>query len=153
MALGATAATERVFEAFLSEDRRRTLFHGHSFTANPLACAAALASLDLLQEAACAERIRRIGTQHAAFAKKIKAYDIVRDVRILGTVIAFGISQGEDGYINPAGLDLTQKAMEEGIYLRPLGNTVYILPPYCITEEELEKIYDFLEGYIKKARS
>jgi len=153
MALGATAATERVFEAFLSDDRRKTLFHGHSFTANPLACAAALASLDLLLEAPCAEHIRRIGTQHAAFAEKMKAYDIVRDVRILGTVVAFGISQGEDGYINPAGLDLTQKAMEEGIYLRPLGNTVYILPPYCTTEEELEKIYDFLEGYIKKARS
>jgi adenosylmethionine-8-amino-7-oxononanoate aminotransferase len=153
MALGVTAATERVFEAFLSDDRRKTLFHGHSFTANPLACAAALASLDLLLETACAERIRSINTQHAAFAEKLKDYDIVRDLRILGTVVAFELSQGEDGYINPAGLDLTRKAMEEGIYLRPLGNTVYILPPYCITEDELEKIYDFLENYIKKARS
>ncbi|MDO6431285.1 adenosylmethionine--8-amino-7-oxononanoate transaminase [Flavitalea sp. BT771] len=152
MALGATAATERVFEAFLSDDRRKSLFHGHSFTANPLACAAALASLDLLLETACAERIRGINTQHAAFAEKIKAYDVVRDVRTLGTVVAFELSQGEDGYINPAGLDLTQKAMEEGIYLRPLGNTVYILPPYCTTKEELDKIYDFLEKYIKKAR-
>jgi len=152
MALGATAATEKVFEAFLSDDRRKTLFHGHSFTANPLACAAALASLDLLLATACTDRIRSINMQHAAFAEKIKAYDIVRDVRILGTVVAFELSKGEDGYINPAGLDLTQQAMEEGIYLRPLGNTVYILPPYCITSDELEKVYDLLERYIKKNR-
>ena len=76
----------------------------------------------------------------------------------MGTVIAFGISRGEDGYINPAGLDLTQAALVEGIYLRPLGNTVYIMPPYCITPEELENIYYFLETYIganttKRARS
>jgi adenosylmethionine-8-amino-7-oxononanoate aminotransferase len=151
MALGVTAATERIFDAFLSDDRTKTLFHGHSFTANPLACTAGLASLDILLEKDCSRRILDINIQHKAFAEKIKAYDIVRDVRILGTIIAFEISQGEDGYINPAGLDLTQKALKEGIYLRPLGNTVYIMPPYCTTKEELEKIYSFLEKYIAAA--
>ena len=148
MALGVTAATERVFEAFLSDDRRKTLFHGHSFTANPLACAAALASLDLLLTDTCSHQRAAIHRQHMSFAKEITTYPTVRNIRVLGTVIAFEIAAGEDGYINPAGLDLTQKALEKGIYLRPLGNTVYIMPPFCITEEELEKIYGFLKPYI-----
>jgi len=150
MALGVTAATEQVFEAFLSDDRRKTLFHGHSFTANPLACTAALASLDLLQLPDCMQRVRDIHSRHKSFAEKISAYDTVRDVRILGTVIAFEIRAGEDGYINAIGPEITQMALEQGIYLRPLGNTVYIMPPYCITTEELERIYNFLEEYIAK---
>jgi len=149
MAMGVTAATEKVFDAFLSDDRRKTLFHGHSFTANPLACTAALASLDLLLEEDLGRRLRRINEQHAFFAGKLKQYPIVRNVRILGTVIAFEISIGDDGYINPAGLDLTQRALEKGIYLRPLGNTVYIMPPYCITEKEMDQVYTFLVQYIE----
>lgn len=147
--MGVTAATEKIFGAFLSDDRTKTLFHGHSFTANPLACTAALASLDLLQEKDCDRRLRRINEQHSAFADKLKQYPIVRNVRILGTVIAFEINIGNDGYINPAGLDLTQKALEKGIYLRPLGNTVYIMPPYCITEKEMDQVYSFLVQYIE----
>jgi len=149
IAMGVTAATEKVFDAFLSDDRRKTLFHGHSFTANPLACTAALASLDLLLEEDCDRRLRRINEQHSVFSEKLKQYPIVRNVRILGTVIAFEISIGDDGYINPAGLDLTQKALEKGIYLRPLGNTVYIMPPYCITEKEMDQVYTFLVQYIE----
>ena len=149
LAMGVTAATEKVFDAFLSDDRRKTLFHGHSFTANPLACTAALASLDLLQEEGSESRLRRINEQHTAFAGKLKQYPIVRNVRILGTVIAFEISIGDDGYINPAGLDLTQRALEKGVYLRPLGNTVYIMPPYCITEKEMDQVYTFLVQYIE----
>jgi adenosylmethionine-8-amino-7-oxononanoate aminotransferase len=149
LAMGVTAATEKIFGAFLSDDRTKTLFHGHSFTANPLACTAALASLDLLQEKDCDRRLRRINEQHSAFADKLKQYPIVRNVRILGTVIAFEINIGNDGYINPAGLDLTQKALEKGIYLRPLGNTVYIMPPYCITEKEMDQVYSFLVQYIE----
>lgn len=148
MALGVTASTEEVFEAFLSDDKRKTLFHGHSFTANPLACTAALASLDLLLDPDCTSRIQDIHARHNAFAKKLGAYDIIRNVRILGTVIAFEISLGEDGYINTIGAEITREALEQGIYLRPLGNTVYIMPPYCITAGELERIYGFLERYI-----
>lgn len=149
MAMGVTAATEKVFDAFLSDDRRKTLFHGHSFTANPVACTAALASLDLLLKEDCDKRLRRIHEQHSVFADRLRQYSIVRNVRILGTVIAFEISIGDDGYINPAGLDLTQKALENGIYLRPLGNTVYIMPPYCITEKEMDQVYAFLVQYIE----
>jgi adenosylmethionine-8-amino-7-oxononanoate aminotransferase len=144
MALGVTAATERIFEAFLSDDRRKTLFHGHSFTANPLACTAALASLDLLQQGDCLARIARINRRHQDFLQSIRDYPIVRQPRVLGTVLAFELNAGQDGYINAIGPTITRDALDAGIYLRPLGNTVYIMPPYCTTEKEMDQVYEFL---------
>jgi adenosylmethionine-8-amino-7-oxononanoate aminotransferase len=144
MALGVTATTAPVFEAFLSDDKRKTLFHGHSFTANPLACSAALASLDLLLAEDCLRRIHHIARRHEAFLETLRAYPIVRNARSLGTVVAFELNDGRDEYINAIGPRLTQEALANGIYLRPLGNTVYFMPPYCITEKEMDQVYDFL---------
>jgi adenosylmethionine-8-amino-7-oxononanoate aminotransferase len=149
MALGVTAATEEIFNAFLSDDKKKTLFHGHSFTANPIACAASLASLDLLLDPSCLENIQNLNTSHQTFAKRIEHFPIIKNLRIIGTVIAFEIVSGADGYINAISADLTRKAMEKGIYLRPLGNTVYFMPPYCITEKEKDQVYDFLVQYIE----
>jgi adenosylmethionine---8-amino-7-oxononanoate aminotransferase len=144
MAMGITAATEKIFDAFLSDDRQKTFFHGHSFTANPLACSAALASLDLLEKQECMEAIHLIGEKHRVFAGKIKNHPLVKQVRNLGTVIAFGINSGKDSYLNNIGTSITEQALNEGIYLRPLGNTIYLMPPYCISEAQLDKIYTFL---------
>jgi adenosylmethionine-8-amino-7-oxononanoate aminotransferase len=144
MALGVTATTTPVFEAFLSDDKRKTLFHGHSFTANPLACATALASLDLLLREDCLQRIARIGQRHQEFLETLRSYPIVRHARMLGTVLAFELNTGDDGYINAIGPRLTRESLDTGIYLRPLGNTVYFMPPYCITEKEMDQVYDFL---------
>jgi adenosylmethionine-8-amino-7-oxononanoate aminotransferase len=144
MALGVTAATEPIFDAFLSDDRRKTLFHGHSFTANPLACTAALASLDLLLEPDCMNNIRRITESHSAFLKTIRPYPIVKNARSLGTVLAFELNTGRDEYMNAIGPAITREALDAGIYLRPLGNTVYLMPPYCVTEKEMDQVYDFL---------
>jgi adenosylmethionine-8-amino-7-oxononanoate aminotransferase len=144
MALGVTAVTERLFEAFLSDDKRKTLFHGHSFTANPIACAASLASLDLLLEESCLQRIRHITHRHEAFLEILALYSIVRDARAIGTVLAFELNAGPDGYINSISPAITKKALARGIYLRPLGNTVYMMPPYCITEKEMDQVYEFL---------
>ena len=144
MALGVTASTERVFDAFLSDDKRKTLFHGHSFTANPLACSAALASLDLLLQPDCQERIAHIARRHTDFLETIRPYPIVRDARALGTVLAFELNTGDDGYTNSIGQQITAAALGAGIYLRPLGNTVYFMPPYCITQKEMDQVYDFL---------
>ena len=152
MALGVTAATERIFEAFLSDDKRKTLFHGHSFTANPLACTAALASLDLLLQEDCQTQMRAIPGQHLSFAEKIKNHPLVKNIRVLGTIIAFEIESGKDGYINTTMDDISRGSLQNGIYLRPLGNTVYILPPYCITAQELQQVYDFLEEFLKKKK-
>ncbi len=146
MALGVTAASAAIFEGFLSDAREKTLFHGHSFTANPLACTAALASLDLFEKPACLSAIQRISTRHQHFFSKIENRVRVKNLRILGTLLAFEISSGEDGYLNSVGAAITRQAMHAGIYLRPLGNTLYVLPPYCITDTELDKIYTFIDN-------
>lgn len=146
MALGVTACTHHIYEAFLEEDKRKTFFHGHSFTANPLACATALASLDLLEETSCRNNIDRIGQQHQAFATSL-AKDFpatTKNIRCLGTLFAFEIVQGQDEYLNSISREITEKALARGVYLRPLGNTVYLMPPYCFTEEELNKVYDVI---------
>jgi adenosylmethionine-8-amino-7-oxononanoate aminotransferase len=153
MALGATAATERVFAAFLSDDRKRTLFHGHSFTANPIACSAALASLDLLQREDCLPRIQNISHRHLEFMKRIREFPVVRNVRSLGTIMAFELNTGKDEYINSIGANLTREALLNGLYLRPLGNTVYLMPPYCITEKEMDQVYTFLVHYLESFQS
>ena len=149
MALGVTAATEKIFAAFLSDDRRRTFFHGHSFTANPLACAAALASLDLLEREDCLSRIQNISRRHIEFGERIQKLPVVKNLRSLGTVLAFEINTGRDEYINSIGTALTQEALQNGLYLRPLGNTVYLMPPYCITEKEMDQVYTFLVRYLE----
>jgi len=149
MALGVTAATENIFRAFLSDDKRKTLFHGHSFTANPLACSAALASLDLLLEDDCLIRIGSIARRHIGFRNRLQSYPIVRNARSLGTVLAFELMTGKDEYMNAIGAAITSSSLEKGIYLRPLGNTVYLMPPYCITEKEMDQVYDFLVQYIE----
>jgi adenosylmethionine-8-amino-7-oxononanoate aminotransferase len=148
MALGVTATTEKIFRAFLSDDRLKTLFHGHSFTANPIACSAALASLDLLQREDCLPRIRNISRRHTAFGATLEGHPAVRNLRILGTILAFEINTGRDGYINSIGTSLTKAALQNGIYLRPLGNTVYLMPPYCITEKEMDQVYTFLVHFL-----
>jgi adenosylmethionine-8-amino-7-oxononanoate aminotransferase len=144
MAMGITAASQRIFDAFLSDDRQKKFFHGHSFTANPIACSAALASLDLLEKQECRDAIQRISENHLAFAESIKDHPRVKQLRNLGTVIAFEIHAGQDGYLNKLGSGITRQALQKGIYLRPLGNTVYIMPPYCISEAQSGKVYEFL---------
>jgi len=147
MALGITACKQKIFDAFLSDDSSRTFFHGHSYTANPLACSAGLASLDLLEDQKCRNQINAIREQHEKFLKnklQDNKQNLFRNMRILGTILAFEINAGKDEYINQAGAAIMQKALSQGIYLRPLGNTVYVMPPYCITPAQLEKIYEFL---------
>ena len=147
MPLGVTACSQDVFDAFLSDDRAKTFFHGHSFTANPLACTAGLASLDLLLEQTCLNRINEIQHQHEQFVQKELSKvsgDYFLNIRILGTVLAFELNMGKNDYTNLVGSEIMKLALEVGIYLRPLGNTVYLMPPYCISKEQLKKIYRFI---------
>jgi adenosylmethionine---8-amino-7-oxononanoate aminotransferase len=147
MALGATTATKPVFDAFLSADRTKTFFHGHSFTANPLACAAALASLDLLEDKDCENRRIAIHTQHLDFIKNDLPEinkNAFLNIRVMGTILAFEINTGRHEYTNQAGAEIMQHALSKGIYLRPLGNTVYLMPPYCISRDQLREVYQFL---------
>lgn len=146
MALGITTCTQHLYDAFLSDDRLKTLFHGHSFTANPVACAAALASMDLFMEPATMENIQRIEQSHGEFLQKIKSHPRVKTVRQTGTIIALEWETGNDtSYFSSLRDVLYQYFLDAGIILRPLGNIVYILPPYCITRDELNYIYDKIQ--------
>lgn len=146
MALGLTTCTQQIYDAFLSDDRLKTLFHGHSFTANPVAIAAALASLDLFSDPSTAENIQRIENAHRQFALKIKDHPKVKTIRQTGTILAMEWQTGTDtSYFNALRDNLYRYFLDAGIILRPLGNIIYILPPYCITDVELAYVYSKIE--------
>jgi len=154
MALGVTACTDKIYSAFVTDNKLHTFFHGHSFTANPLACTAALASLDLLEKENCLENIQWICEQQAGFIDSLRNNEElypkkIHNPRQIGTIAAFEISSGEDEYLNNISGTITRKCMDQGVYLRPLGNTVYIMPPYCITQNELEKVYTVLLSVLR----
>ena len=145
MALGVTACTDAIYQAYLQDDQLKTFFHGHSFTANPLACTAALASLDLLLQPECMQQIQRIAESNRLFAKSLASFKQIKQIRTLGTLLAFEINQGKDEYLNNIGQFITGRSMDLGVFMRPLGNTVYIMPPYCITPSELHTVYSTIE--------
>ncbi len=146
--LGATAATEQIYEAFLSDDRTKTFFHGHSYTANPLACAVGIASLNLLRETAALERIGRLERQMWAALEYLQDSPRVGDVRVIGGVGAIEL-HGEGGYLDELGPRLSAEFLKRGLLLRPLGNVVYFMPPYVISDEEagwaLEQIVEVIK--------
>lgn len=147
MALGLTTCSQQIFDAFLSDDRLKTLFHGHSYTANPVACSAGLASLDLFLDPATQLNIDRIAEAHLQFAQKIKNHPKIRTTRQTGTILAMEWETGLDtSYFNSLRDRLYQYFLDAGIILRPLGNILYILPPYCITEDQLSYIYSKIES-------
>jgi len=159
IALGVTACTEKIYNAFVSDDKLKTFFHGHSFTANPLACTAALASLDLLQKTSCDQQRELISKMNSRFLAQLTTHFLptgqagsllTKNHRQLGTILAFEIDNGKDGYLNTISSQITQIALSKGVYLRPLGNTLYIMPPYCISEEQLQKVYDVVEEILEE---
>lgn len=150
MALGVTACTYNIYEAYVQDDALKTFFHGHSFTANPLACTAAIASLDLLQQSKTVFNISKIIAAIQNFANELKFVKApIKNIRTLGTIIAFEISLGKDEYLNDVSKFVTQAALQQGIYLRPLGNTVYIMPPYCITDDELHSVFSVIKNILQ----
>ncbi len=152
MALGVTACTHEIHEAFVSDDKTKTFFHGHSFTANPLACTASLASLKLLQNDGCKEKIEAISTLHEDFLKNLSPFvkqNVIKNLRKTGTICAFEICTPQtDNYLQDIGIHFSNYCLKNGVYLRALGNTVYIMPPYCITKKELKKVYKVVQAFL-----
>lgn len=146
--LGATSCSSRIAEAFQNEDFTKTFFHGHSYTANPIACAAANASFQLLNNAECFNNIARISEKHKTFLEKIGDDKIVRNVRSLGTIAAIELRSGESSYFNDLRKTIYPYFLEQNILLRPLGNVIYILPPYVINDETLDRIYECILGFL-----
>lgn len=143
MALGVTSCTDDIMDAYRSHDILKTFFHGHSFTANPIACAAAIASIELLENPETIQNIQRIAQRQQDFVKRIGTHPAVRAARHLGTIAALEIAAFEDtSYFNEARHKLYPFFLERDILLRPLGNVLYILPPYIITDDELGRVYE-----------
>jgi adenosylmethionine-8-amino-7-oxononanoate aminotransferase len=141
MPLGVTAATESLYAAFLSGDRTRTFFHGHSFTANPLACAVALASLDLFRDTNALQRVPQIEGWLREGLSPLAALPAVGNVRVIGGVgilelVRDKATKAAGGYLDDIGPRLSQAFLDRGLLLRPLGNVLYLMPPYVVTESE-----------------
>ena len=139
-----TSCTQNVYDAFLSDDIAKGFFHGHTYSANPIACTAALAGIELLQSEGIQNNITRIIRLHQDFDKHIRNHPKVAETRQLGVIYALDLNIEIERYG-----DLRNKLfnffMKNGVYLRPLGNTIYILAPYVITSEQLEKVYKVIE--------
>jgi adenosylmethionine-8-amino-7-oxononanoate aminotransferase len=145
MAMGVTTCTDTLYRSFLSEDKAKTFFHGHSYTANPVACSAALASLDLVEQEPFLADLARITASHQAFSQTLHGKAGIKDIRQTGTILAIEFATDTTSYFNNLRDTLYNFAIENGVLLRPLGNIIYVLPPYCITQAELEKVYSVIQ--------
>lgn len=143
--LSLTTCTKDIYDAFLGDDIQKAFLHGHSFTGNPIGCVAAIASLELLEKDECQRAIKYISDRHQSFATKIKTLKVLLDVRCTGTIIALELKVDSSGYASSIRQGLYNAFLEQGVLLRPLGNVIYMIPPYCITEKELNKVYEVIE--------
>ena len=155
MPLGVTATTEEIYEAFLSEDRTKTFFHGHSYTANPLACAVGVASLDLFREEQVILRVQRLEKQLREGLEPLRSLPSVGDIRVIGGVgiielVSDRKTKASGGYLDQIGPRLASAFLEQGLLIRPLGNLVYFMPPYVITESEVAWALETLTNVLKQ---
>lgn len=141
--LSITSCSKNVYEAFLSEDVHKGFFHAHTFSAHPIGCAAALAGLDLLESPEILERRTYIKNAHEHFVSEIKDHPKVGNARCMGVIMAIDLNVEMERYGNLRD-ELYQFFIKRGVILRPLGNTVYVLPPYVITNEQLHNIYEVI---------
>lgn len=138
--LGATVCHEKIFQAFLGDNFSKALAHGHSYTANPLGCAAALASMKLLKNEKTQQQITMIENVHQREMCRLLKFDFVEKPRYCGTMAAFDIKSNIE-YGSAASIAMREQILQDGLLVRPLGRVVYFIPPYCITEEELTRAY------------
>lgn len=137
--LAVTMATQPIFDAHLSDDRARMFFHSSSYTANPIACAAAVANLEIWRDEPVLERIAELAERQQA---RLDALTGVTGKRRIGTITAMEVAVGDGGYLAAIGPRLLKHFRERDVLLRPLGNTVYVMPPYCISDEDLDAVYE-----------
>lgn len=145
-----TTFTQEIFDGFYDDDVNKALFHGHTFTANPTGCAAALASLELLQMPEMQANLKRVNQSHLEFEDKIKSHPKVKTTRVLGVIFALEIkTNSEESYYGTLRNKLYNFFIENGVILRPVGNIVYVLPPYIMTNSQLQKVYQTIENALE----
>lgn len=140
--LGATACTEQIYQAFLGDSLLQAFLHGHSYTANPLACASALASLDLLLHEACAAQRKSIAASHQSFCRTFSPHPKLKRCESHGTLLILEYKTDNGSYFNAMRDKLYYFFLDRGILLRPLGHVLYVMPPYCMQSDELQEIYN-----------
>lgn len=139
--LAVTLCRDEIFEAHFSQDRSRTFFHSSSYTANPIACAAAKANLDLWNDPAVAAGVAAVAAMQENAVSMLRADDRFKNVRRTGTITALELEVRDGGYLAGIGPKLLAFFGNRGLLLRPLGNTIYVMPPYCVTQADLDEIY------------
>jgi adenosylmethionine---8-amino-7-oxononanoate aminotransferase len=142
--LAATLASAEIFEAHYSQDRARTFWHSSSYSGNPIACAAGLANVRVWRDEPVAARVAALGAMQARQLARLAGDARFADLRRTGTIAAMTIPGPEQGYLAEIGCDLRAAALSRGVLLRPMGDCLYVLPPYCITEDELARVYDVI---------
>lgn len=153
MPLGATLCTREIYSAYQTNDRTKTFFHGHSYTANPLACAAGVASLAVFAREQAFEKIRAIQDKFQTVAQHYNGHSAVTEVRAKGAILAIEVKSAEaTSYLNRIGETVAGFFHARGIIMRPLGNVIYFIPPYCITPAQLEKVLDATREFLNSAR-
>lgn len=148
MPLGTTLCTEKVYSAYLTADRTKTFFHGHSYTANPLACAAGVASLELLESKEVQRDIKGL-CEEMRTAVDWFLGSTIASPRCCGTILALELKTGEQGYLAAIGEKVAPFFHERGIIMRPLGNVIYTIPPYCITPEQMRKVFNTMNEFLR----
>lgn len=149
--LAITLTTKAIYEAFYSKNKADMFFHSSSYTANPIACAAASANLDIWTKASVLDKVKSINKYHLDRLKIFEQNEFVKNLRVLGSIFAMDIKVENEGYLSNIATNLYKFYLENGVLLRPLGNTIYIMPPYCISEKSLDKIYDTISESIEFA--
>lgn len=150
--MGVTTVADFIVQAFPGDDLGKTFFHGHSYTANPLACAAANASMKILLSEEVQESIIRITNAHRQFAQSLPQHPLF-SVRQTGTILAIEIKQNDAGYTSNLKEKIYRFFLDRNILLRPLGNVVYLLPPYVVTDEQLEQVYQAIREFLQELTS
>jgi adenosylmethionine-8-amino-7-oxononanoate aminotransferase len=143
--LAATLATDAIFRAHYSRDRSRTFFHSSSYTANPIACSAALANIDIWRDEPVRQRIATLSRLQAEGIDRFRGDRRFADLRCSGTIAAFDLRVANAGYLSEVGPQLRAFFLGRNLLVRPLGNVIYLLPPYCVTPDELDRVYDAID--------
>ena len=147
--LGLTVTNDNIYNAFLSDEKSNALLHGHSFTGNPIVCAAACANLDLFEKEETWESIESICKQNLIFKSKIEGHIAIKEIRVCGTILAIEIQTGEGNTYFSNIRDIAYRYfLSKGLLIRPLGNVIFINPPYSITTTELQKVYHEIEEFL-----
>jgi adenosylmethionine---8-amino-7-oxononanoate aminotransferase len=142
--MGATVCADFIAQEFIGEDKSRTFWHGHSYTGNPICCAAGIASLKIFEREPVFERIERIAAIHKERLEAVREHPAVGDARQIGTVAAIELRADDSGYFSRLKPMLYDFYLQRGVLLRPLGNVVYVLPPYCISANDLHRVHDVI---------